>query len=316
MENRRFLNQGREILLWLADNDGIQKLHAEIIQEIPLVVKVLPSEDTVDAADTRMVKKRQFFAPDMSPDEISINLQNSTFWLTSPEVNADQLDEWLELQATDEKEAAKASIVEAKILRILETEKWEFQVRGSVEDRKYVRVDVKLRVSVHILDDPSKSQKDGQGVEMADLKKLYQHYPELTAFIGKENPAYRLMEKLARDVFLLKDEQNNETIRGKAGDQREKIRDINLSGSGLKFWTQANYAIGTILSFRVNLPQEGTIRLVGQVLRSTRERINEEFVNGIACHFSEIGDNERKKIIAMTFQKQREMLRQRKAEES
>ncbi len=98
----------------------------------------------------------------------------------------------------------------------------------------------------------------------------------------------------------------------------EQPRDVELSASGMKVALEERLEVGDLLELKITLPVFPPLItvLLAQVLR-VRPKPSREGVNlyEIALVFVAVNDQDREEIIRYTFQKQREQLRQRKAED-
>jgi hypothetical protein len=98
---------------------------------------------------------------------------------------------------------------------------------------------------------------------------------------------------------------------------KEKTKKISLSGGGIKILTDNEFKRGDILELRIDLPLIPPVAIpaLGEVARSEKTGDKEGGFK-TAIKFKVIQEEDRDKIIHYVFQKQRELLRAKKEEQS
>jgi len=282
-----FLAQGARVLIWppaeAGDKDERPKPWEGLVaQEAPLQIKV-----------------------DITPDQEHLALrsfQGKLARLTGAERNA--------------------GMVLAQLARAAGVGVWEFQVQGTREEREYVRVDtsVLMRVETTIktaiqsvagTSAAEQNRNDQDELDAIQLPELIGLFPDLRPYLTGDDPLHRLLERFARELFLLRNERLARLV-ASSSDQALQLRKVNLSGNGVKFWSMSRYSAGATLQFDMDLEDLGELKVQGQVLRCERETYQGRQLWGVACKFAEIREEEQERIITFTFKKQRELLRQRR----
>ena len=283
----RFLQENADVFVWLPSpgegRRGYPPLPGTVIQEQPLVIQLDEGvESPVPAGQ----------------------LAGGLIRVTSPERNS--------------------GVVDVVFTREQAPGRWELQKKGSIEDRAHVRVDTQVLFSVRVNTEVivgiknlgggvSSDEPDAEVSAQLSREDLESAFPELSRISGVGEEVEALLEKLASELFSLKlrvqsmDEQDL--------DGKKRMRTVNLSGSGLKFWTTTNYQQGAQLVFDLTLDDDQHLLLMSTVVRV--ESIKQEGrkssnTYGVACEFVELSEAARERIISFAFKKQREALRYRR----
>jgi len=189
-----------------------------------------------------------------------------------------------------------------------------------LHSRNYVRVDVYLPVLLkklspenlacakdiylkpHWSDSSNSIIDDLLNKDMNTYKQAEADFPKLFHMLAEINVKLNVILS-----FLSCDEGKELII--------SKPRKINISGSGMAFWTDQPYEPGDHVGVRMVLPLFymafiGCIAEVVSVSRSDNPR-HDENIYRVSMKFCEISEDSKEKIIQYVFQRQREILRQR-----
>jgi len=84
---------------------------------------------------------------------------------------------------------------------------------------------------------------------------------------------------------------------------------INISGSGMRFVANRNFAVGDIIALRVFLPLVSRTRIdvLGKVTSSTQSESGDKY--DVSVRFVELSETDREMIVGYVFKRQRELLR-------
>lgn len=108
-----------------------------------------------------------------------------------------------------------------------------------------------------------------------------------------------------RKHFRLKDEWEL-VRRGEDGEDDETVITINISGGGLKFYTNKFYQIEDVIKFSMN-EEKFAIKLKGRVVRCTENNTekHQEYAYVVCAEFLELGRFEKEHLIQHIFERQR-----------
>ena len=187
------------------------------------------------------------------------------------------------------------------------------------ERRSSVRVTGRNLFDFKILDEEQYTtlvQDFDQGISLYNQQSLM----DFQMFVGAQNALSRIADKdpdLAE--FLQHLDMKMNVLLQKADGKKSpieslKLRDLNLSGSGIAFISDENIHAETILEMRiVLLPNYVFVYVVGQV--SKCEKVREEqgtTFYKLRVAFTLIMDNDREKLIQHNFRQQSLALRNRR----
>jgi len=159
------------------------------------------------------------------------------------------------------------------------------------------------------------------------VKKIIYSTP--TAFLENIGKSNLIMEKIMKkieekdELFLylnIIDKKLNLLISSLLSRQEEAYslsghREVDISGSGIRFRHPEPLETGALFELRIYLPviTYPSIATISQVLRVDEEKNEEETSYLIAFKFIEINENDRELLIKYIFMKERERLRSEKA---
>jgi hypothetical protein len=90
-----------------------------------------------------------------------------------------------------------------------------------------------------------------------------------------------------------------------------QVSPVNISGSGLRFYSSERFVVGDVLEIRFLLPAQPDVLfyVYGHVVRSEPSSCDR---HNVCVNFTVIDEDIRAKIVKFVFEKQREQLRQKR----
>lgn len=94
----------------------------------------------------------------------------------------------------------------------------------------------------------------------------------------------------------------------------DRVSKVNISGSGIRFYSNRPYERGQLLKLTIFLPifPQPSISAVGEVARSEAVDKNGTKEYQVAAKFMAISEDDREEIVRYTFKRERELLRNRR----
>ncbi len=183
---------------------------------------------------------------------------------------------------------------------------------GGDDRRSYVRVDCMLPMEYRRID------KDNSPWDMEGILESWSTY----SFLAEANGSDLELEAsgdldpkiLQRLVFIEKKLDfviNYITQTKERGFKLPRMRKINISGSGLRFYAEEEFRQGDQLEIIIILPIFPPVSLLlkGEVIRTALRARDGEKIFEIALRFLDIDEKDRDKIIIYTIKKQMSILR-------
>lgn len=186
-----------------------------------------------------------------------------------------------------------------------------------IERREYFRIRDRIPISYRKLSEKEamnlkKLIRYSSSANIEDFKGLGSIIEKIHKKIGEEDELFLFLSMIDKKLdrimeYIMTQKRENDT-------EEIKYHDVEISGSGMKFYPELESDVGDLLEFKIILPIFGfpKIYAIGRVQRTGKEEFDGELKSYIAVKFLEINENDREILIRYLFKRQREMIRAEK----
>lgn len=182
---------------------------------------------------------------------------------------------------------------------------------GSENRRKYFRIEMKLPVRWHLLNEEEiRKVKNGMGSDLfrrGDLPTPIQEFLEQAASGSKEEQLYRSLQLVNNKLDFIIDQLLSKS----AGNVPNWNDLVEISASGLKFTTEEPLHVGAYMKMYLIIPEtyQYQIEFVAEVVRVSED--GNDFL--VAAKIVEIYEEARDAIVRVVLEKQRKEIRRLRA---
>lgn len=111
------------------------------------------------------------------------------------------------------------------------------------------------------------------------------------------------LQKFQRRIYYRFEVLRKVSIKDLTTDEVESCITKDLSGGGIKFVTKNEYQQGTSVECTLNLNDDSTVVVTGEIVRVIKDPVTNEYEIGI--QFKDISESARSRIISFIFERQR-----------
>ncbi len=189
-----------------------------------------------------------------------------------------------------------------------------FVIEGNLEKeerRQFLRVDARIRISAEKIE-PSDFDHYSKAL-YARPKMMVDEMGNSLPFLGESDDQAKWYSHLLGKVISLEEkidmllEISQKGVLSKK--IRKEIREVNISGSGVALHSDEDFEPGSFLYIKFDLPLSTPIEVavIGEVLRKEPKDTSARYI----CFFRAIKEVDRDDIVRFTYQRQRELSRNR-----